>query len=163
MRGTDGMRKKVDWQKLLAPGVLVLLYVFLSVFGKNFFSWDYIVNILNASYYIGFMAIGVTFVIITGGIDLSIGTNMMCGALIGGAAYNMWGWNIWAALALAVIIPTIFGLLNGLMIAYLKLPPFIANPVRSAFEKLLPLHLHSLKTALNKLAPLNWQLINALD
>ena len=121
------MRKKADWQKLLAPGVLLLLYAFFSVFGINFFSWDYIVNILNASYYIGFMAIGVTFVIITGGIDLSIGTNMICGALIGGAAYNIWGWNIWAALALTVIIPTIFGLLNGLMVAYLKLPPFIAT------------------------------------
>lgn len=121
------MERKTDWQKMLAPGVLVLLYVFFSVFGKNFLSWDYVVNILNASYFIGFMAIGVTFVIITGGIDLSIGTNMMCGALIGGAAYNMWGWNIWAALALAVLVATIFGVFNGLMVAYLKLPPFIAT------------------------------------
>jgi ribose transport system permease protein len=121
------MNKKTEWQKLLAFGVLVLLYAFFSVFGKNFFSWEYFVNILNASYFIGFMAIGVTFVIITGGIDLSIGTNMMCGALIGGAAYNMWGWNIWAALALAVLVATVFGVLNGLMVAYLKLPPFIAT------------------------------------
>jgi ribose transport system permease protein len=121
------MFKKYSLQKLLAPGVLVLLYIFFSLFGKNFLSWDYIVNILNASYYIGFMAIGVTFVIITGGIDLSIGTNMMCGALIGGAAFNMWHWNIWAALALAVAVATTFGALNGLMIAYLRLPPFIAT------------------------------------
>ena len=75
------MNKKFDITKLLAPAVLVLLYAFFSLFGTNFFSTDYLVNILDGSYYIGFMAIWVTFVIITGGIDLSLGTNMICPAL----------------------------------------------------------------------------------
>jgi ribose transport system permease protein len=119
--------RKFELQKLLAPAVLVFLYFVFSIFGTNFFSVDYLLNILNASYYIGFMAIGVTFVIITGGIDLSLGTTMMCGALLGGAAYSMWGWNIWASLLFAVAVSTIIGLLNGIMIAYLKLPPFIAT------------------------------------
>ena len=69
--------RKFEWSKLLAPLVLVLLYIFFSIFGNNFFSKDYLINILDGSYYIGFMAIGVTFVIITGGIDLSLGTTMM--------------------------------------------------------------------------------------
>lgn len=84
--------RKFEWSKLLAPLVLVLLYIFFSIFGNNFFSKDYLINILDGSYYIGFMAIGVTFVIITGGIDLSLGTTMMCAALLGGAAYNTWQW-----------------------------------------------------------------------
>ena len=45
-----------------------------------------LVNIIDAAYYIGFISMGVTFVIISGGIDLSIGTVMMCAAIIGGTA-----------------------------------------------------------------------------
>ena len=127
MENVKSNRTKLNMQKLLAPGVLILLYVFFSIFGTNFFSIDYLINILDASYYIGFMAIGVTFVIITGGIDLSLGTTMMCGALLGGAAYNIWKWPIIAALILSVAVATIIGIMNGVFVAYLKLPPFIAT------------------------------------
>ncbi len=127
MENVKSNKVKLNMQKLLAPGVLVLLYVFFSIFGTNFFSVDYLINILDASYYIGFMAIGVTFVIITGGIDLSLGTTMMCGALLGGAAYNIWKWPIIVALVLAVVVATIIGIINGVFVAYLKLPPFIAT------------------------------------
>jgi ribose transport system permease protein len=121
------MNKKLDWQKLLAPAVLVVMYAFFSIFGKNFFTVDALVNILNASYFIGFMAIGSTFVIITGGIDLSLGTTMICGALMGAMAHSSWGWPVWAGLSLAVFTGVVIGLINGIMVAYLKLPPFIAT------------------------------------
>lgn len=121
------MKKRFDITKLLAPAVLVLLYAFFSMFGDNFFSTDYLVNILDGSYYIGFMAIGVTFVIITGGIDLSLGTNMMCAALLGGAAYNVWGWPMGWCLILVIVVATIMGSINGVLVAYLNLPPFIAT------------------------------------
>ncbi len=119
--------RKFEWSKLLAPLVLVLLYIFFSIFGNNFFSKDYLINILDGSYYIGFMAIGVTFVIITGGIDLSLGTTMMCAALLGGAAYNTWQWPMWQCLLFVVFVATVIGLINGVLIAYLNLPPFIAT------------------------------------
>ena len=119
--------RKFEWSKLLAPLVLVLLYIFFSIFGNNFFSKDYLINILDGSYYIGFMAIGVTFVIITGGIDLSLGTTMMCAALLGGAAYNTWQWPTWQCLLFVVFVATVIGLINGVLIAYLNLPPFIAT------------------------------------
>lgn len=118
---------KDSFQKLLALGALVILFIFFSIFGKNFFSVDMIINILEAAYFIGFLALGVTFVIITGGIDLSIGTVMMCGALIGGAAFIQWGLPLWAGLAIIVVVCTIFGLINGFLIARMKLPPFIAT------------------------------------
>ena len=76
-------RKPFDKQKLLAPAALVILYVFFAIFGNNFFSTYTLKTILESAYFIGFMAFGVTFVIITGGIDLSIGTVMMCSAIIG--------------------------------------------------------------------------------
>ncbi len=119
--------KKFDLTKFLAPMVLVLLYIFFSIFGNNFFSTDYLINILDGSYYIGFMAIGVTFVIITGGIDLSLGTTMMCAALLGGAAYNTWHWPMGWCLVVVLLVATIIGFLNGVMVSYLKLPPFIAT------------------------------------
>ena len=119
--------RKLNMQKLLAPAALVILYVFFSIFGKNFFGYEGFKQILQSSYYIGFMAFGVTFVIITGGIDLSIGTVMMCSAIIGGTAFTNWGWPVPLALVLVLISGLFFGLCNGLMIAKAKLPPFIAT------------------------------------
>ena len=114
-------------QKLLAPAALVILYIFFSLFGKNFFSTYTAKTILESTYYIGFIAFGVTFVIITGGIDLSIGTVMNCAALIGGTAYSMWGFPLWVALLLIPLVGLLFGVGNGFMVAKLKLPPFIAT------------------------------------
>jgi ribose transport system permease protein len=119
--------KSSGLQKFLALGTLIILYVFFSIFGNNFFSVATLINILDSSYYIGFLAIGVTFVIITGGIDLSIGTIMMCAALIGGVAYNIWHWPIAAALGLVIAVATLFGVINGILVAKLKLPSFIAT------------------------------------
>ncbi|HOP12080.1 MAG TPA: ABC transporter permease [Oscillospiraceae bacterium] len=114
-------------QKLLAFAALIVIYTFFAIFGNNFVSTSTILNILSSSYYVGFLAIGVTFVIITGGIDLSIGTVLMCSALIGALAYRDWGWPLWLALLLIVFVGTVFGLINGLLVTKLKLPPFIAT------------------------------------
>ena len=120
-------KKRFDFNKLLAPMVLIGLIAFFSIFGNNFFSLNYLINVLDASYFIGFMAIGVTFVIITGGIDLSLGTNMMCAALLGGMLYRQFGLPLWLCLIIVVLIGTTFGLFNGLMITKLGLPPFIST------------------------------------
>ncbi|MBI9108988.1 MAG: ABC transporter permease [Spirochaetales bacterium] len=119
--------KEVGMQKFLAPAALVILYVFFGLFGRNFFSYSTLVNILDSSYYIGFISIGVTFVIITGGIDLSCGTVMMCATIIGGTAYKTWGWPMGPSLILILVIATAFGFFNGIMVSRLKLPPFIAT------------------------------------
>ncbi len=119
--------KEIGMQRLLAPVALIILYIFFGLFGRNFFSFSTFVNILDASYYIGFIAIGVTFVIITGGIDLSCGTILMAAAIIGGTAYKSWGWPMWVALILIMVVATAFGFLNGIMVAWWKLPPFIAT------------------------------------
>ena len=119
-------KKKIDMQKLLAPAALVVLYVFFSFVGNNFFSIDTAKNILESSYYIGLMAFGVTFIIITGGIDLSLGTVMMCSALLGAYTFKS-GWPLLISVILTVLVGVVFGVLNGTMIAKLKLPPFIAT------------------------------------
>ena len=118
--------KKLNIQKLLAPAALVILYIFFCFFGKNFFSAGTLVSILDSTYYVGMMAFGITFVIITGGIDLSIGTNMMMSALIAGYLYTK-GVNIWLCLVVIVIIATFVGFINGTLVSRRKLPPFIAT------------------------------------
>ena len=101
--------KRFDFQKLLALGALVLIYIFFAIFGRNFFSSSYALVILGGSYYIGFLAIGVTFVIITGGIDLSIGTVMVCSSLIGSIFYNSFHLPLMLALIIVVSTGTLLG------------------------------------------------------
>ena len=126
---TNKLREKrgVNLQKLLAPLALVIVYAFFALFGRNFFSYTTLVNLLDSSYYIGFIAIGVTFVILTGGIDLSCGTIIMASTIIGGTAYKTWGWPMWLSLLLILLVSTSFGLFNGILVSRLKLPPFIAT------------------------------------
>ena len=119
--------KKIQPQKLFAFAALVILYTIFSIFGKNYLSVPTTLNILASAYFIGFLAIGVTFVIISGGIDLSIGTVMMCAALVGGMLYRDYGLPLWTCLVVVVLFGTLCGLLNGMLVTMLKLPPFIAT------------------------------------
>ncbi|MBN2852157.1 MAG: ABC transporter permease [Clostridia bacterium] len=114
-------------QKILAFTALIIIYVFFSITGNNFNSAATSLNILAASYYVGFLAIGATFVIISGGIDLSLGSLMMCSALIGGELYRDSHWPLWLCMLMMIGFATFIGLLNGLMVTKLKLPPFIAT------------------------------------
>lgn len=111
---------------ILAPAALIILYVFFGIFGRNYFSYPTLVNIINAAFYIGFIAMGETFIIITGGIDLSVGTVMMASTLIGGVALKH-GFPMVPSLILIILVGTAFGTLNGLMVALIKMPPFIAT------------------------------------
>lgn len=128
--GAPGIPDKTRFkpsQRIFALIALVVIYVFFAIFGRNFLSIESLINILDASYYIGFLAIGITFVIITGGIDLSIGTVAMCSAMIGGVAWSKWGLPFWAGLIIILVSGAVFGLMNGTLVARLKLPPFIAT------------------------------------
>ena len=127
IKNTEKQGLKIDMQKVLAPAALVILYILFAILGNNFFTWDTAENILQSAYYIGFMAFGVTFIIITGGIDLSLGTVMMCSALIGAYSFNAWGLPLGVGVIITLAIAMFFGLLNGVMIAKLGLPPFIAT------------------------------------
>ncbi len=111
---------------VLAPGALVILYLFFGAFGRNYFSYPTLVNIIDAAYYIGFISMGVTFVIISGGIDLSVGTVMMAATIIGGTALKH-GFPMVPSLILIVLVGLAFGFFNGVMVSRLKMPPFIVT------------------------------------
>lgn len=114
-------------QRIIALSCLIFLFLFFSCFGKNFLTQNSMVSLLESVYYIICLAFGMTFVISTGGIDLSIGCVAMCGALIGGVSYNQWHMPIWAALIITVLVTTAFGVLNGFLISCCKIPPFVAT------------------------------------
>lgn len=117
----------IGTQKLVAIIALVALFIFFCIAGSNFAQYSTFISILDSSYYIGFMAIGVTFVIITGGIDLSIGTVCICCSLIGGTLFNKAGLPMGLSLLITLLMGTAFGLANGLMVSIMGLPAFIAT------------------------------------
>lgn len=114
-------------QQSLAFGTLVVLILFFSIFGNNFFTWSNISGILLATAVIGILALGTTFVIITGGIDLSIGTGMTLAAVMTGVFVANLGLPVWLGVLGGVGTGVLMGLVNGLNITFLRLPPFIAT------------------------------------
>lgn len=114
-------------QKAIALSALAVLYVFFCIFGSNFASVETLISIFDSSYYTGFMAIGMTLVIISGGIDLSVGTVTVGSALVGGVAYTVWHLPMGLCLVIIVVTGTLFGCLNGFLVGKLHLPPFIAT------------------------------------
>lgn len=126
MKEIQSKLKSMGTQKLIAILALVVIYVFFAGVSKDFRSLNTLISIFDSSYYIGFMAIGVTFVIITGGIDLSIGCVLICSTLIGGTMYKS-GLPLALCLIAIIIIGGLFGLANGLMVSVMKLPAFIAT------------------------------------
>ena len=114
-------------QRLLAFGALVVLIIFFSFWSPYFFNFDNIDNILIATSVVAVLALGETFVIVTGGIDLSIGTVMTLSSVMGATAVAKWGLPVPAAILVGIGTGGLMGLINGVLIAQLKLPPFIAT------------------------------------
>jgi ribose transport system permease protein len=114
-------------QRFLAFGALVLLIIFFSFWSPFFFNFDNLNNILIATSVVAVLALGETFVIVAGGIDLSIGTVMTLSAVMGATAVAKWGLPVPAAILVGIGTGGLMGLINGVLIARMKLPPFIAT------------------------------------
>ncbi|MBR22028.1 MAG: ribose ABC transporter permease [Leifsonia sp.] len=118
---------KKGLQQSLAFGTLVVLLVFFSIASDNFFTWSNVSGILLATAVIGILALGTTFVITTGGIDLSLGTGMTLSAVMTGVVAVNLGMPLVIGVLAGIATGALIGLINGLNVAYLKLPPFIAT------------------------------------
>jgi ribose transport system permease protein len=119
---------KIDaTQKILAFGSLILLFVIFSLASPNFAKFDNIVGILLSTSVNGILAVGVTFVIVTSGIDLSVGTVMTFSAVISGVFITYWGMPIPLGILAGLAAGGLCGFVNGTTIAKMKLPPFIAT------------------------------------
>ena len=114
-------------QRLAAFGALLLLIVGFALSSPYFFTFDNIVGILIATAVNGLLAIGVTFIIITGGIDLSVGTVMTLSSVMAAVVVRRWGLPVPLGILVAVLTGSVAGFLNGVLISRMKLPPFIAT------------------------------------
>ncbi len=114
-------------QQLLAFGALILLFIVFSIASPYFFQFDNIIGILLSTAVNGLLALGVTYVIITGGIDLSIGTVMTLASVMAGVFITFWGLPIPLGILAGLATGGVCGLVNGIIIAKLKMPPFVAT------------------------------------
>jgi ribose transport system permease protein len=104
-----------------------VLLAFFSAVSPNFREMDNIVSILQATAVNGVLAIAVTFVIITSGIDLSVGTLMTFTAVMTGVVLTYWGLPLMVGVLAAIAFGALVGMTSGFIIAKMKVPPFIAT------------------------------------
>jgi ribose transport system permease protein len=114
-------------QKLLAFVSLILLFIYFSFASPAFAQMENILGILQATAVNGVLGVASTFVIITGGIDLSVGTLMTFCAVMCGVFLTDWHLPMWTGVVAAIGTGALSGAISGSLIAKLKLPPFIAT------------------------------------
>jgi len=106
---------------------LVLLFILLAIFAPNFLKVNNLINIVDQITVLGILALGATAIIITGGIDLSVGSVLGLSAMVLGWVSHDGGQPMWIAMIAAVGVGALAGAINGFAVTVAKLPPFIAT------------------------------------
>ncbi len=110
--------------------ILIAMFVLVAIFcafNPNFIDKYNILSMAQSLAPYAIMSLGVTFVIATGGIDLSIGTVCIASAVVAGKMYTTELIPLWATIPVMIGIGLLFGFINGLLVAKLKVPNFIAT------------------------------------
>ena len=111
-------------------GVMIAFFavcILFSLLNRAFFSSNNIITVLRQAGLNSIVAFGMTLVIISGGIDLSVGGVMCLSGLVAAVSYVNWGVGIVPMILIALLVGILFGLVNGLIIAFVDLPPFIVT------------------------------------
>jgi len=106
---------------------LVLLCVIFSLTTDVFLTWRNALNVIDQITVLGILAIGMTAVIVIGGIDLSVGSVLAFSMMMMGWLYQSSGVPLGLAIVAGLLVGTACGVVNGLLITKAKLPPFIAT------------------------------------
>lgn len=127
LKGKTAELFKKIWNNYSVLFVFIVLILLCSLLTPSFFTWNNFMSIFRNCSAVGVIALGMTFVIITGGIDLSVGSNFaVCGVIM----IVLQG-TVGLPLPLCILITCLFGVMigfiNGLFIAKCKLPPFIVT------------------------------------
>jgi len=113
-----------EWLLLIA--LLVEIVIF-SAISENFFTWSNFFEVTRFSVELGLLALAMTPVMVTGGIDLSVGSMMALAAVVFGAAFHDWHCSLLEAAIIALLVGGLGGGLNALAISRLNLPPLIVT------------------------------------
>ena len=114
-------------QRFIVLLVIIALVVIYMIFSPEFRKYSSILSMLDFSYYDILMAIGVTFPLITAGVDLSIGTGLVCYALVAGRLVRDYNCPVALAMLICVLFGVVVGAVNGTLIGVMGLPPFLAT------------------------------------
>ena len=114
-------------QNIIMLIATVVLFGLFTLVNPNLTDKYMILSMIQSFTPYAVMGLGVTFVIATGGIDLSLGTVTIASAVLAGKLWTMNVIPLWATIPVMMAIGTLCGLLNGLMVAKLKIPAFIAT------------------------------------
>jgi ribose transport system permease protein len=125
LRVPRGLRRHASL--MIVYGLILILGVYASLSSPNFLTERNIFNVLRTGAFLGTVAIGETFVIITGGIDLSVGSVIKLSALISAILMNGKPENIGVACLATLAMGAVIGLVNGLMITKAQIAPFIVT------------------------------------
>lgn len=106
--------------------LMILFIIGYAICGEVFIRSSNLGNVLGRASILGVIALGQTLVILTSGIDLSVASNLGL-YIAGNALFVRLGVNPLVAMIIALILPTIVGLINGLLCAYTRIPPFIVT------------------------------------
>ncbi len=106
--------------------LFVIIFVIFSLLNRRFFSFSNFENIILSASDVGIVGIGMTFVLLTGGIDLSVGATMyITGAVLALLLEN--GWSVMPAILVGVIAGTLWGIFNAFLVSRVKIIPFMVT------------------------------------
>jgi ribose transport system permease protein len=127
--GGTALRERLSGviSQLAAAGALIVVFVFLSLASPVFLSADNLFNIGVQTSYTAVIAIGMTLVIITAGIDLSVGSVAALSGVVGVVLMANAGWPVVLAILGGILAGAVCGLVNGLLVSVAGLNPFIAT------------------------------------
>jgi len=107
--------------------MFVLLFIICAMLSTEFFSWKNIGNLIRQNAGTTFMVMGMLLVILTGGIDLSVGSLVAAGSVFTAYFATTLELPILLSVVLAVLIATVLGTITGMLVAYAKMAPFVAS------------------------------------
>ena len=117
-------------QNMIIIGATIFLFIIFTIINPSYAEKSNLLTMVKSFVPYAILGLGVTFVISTGGIDLSIGTVMFASTVIAGAVVGSsttMTSNLWLTIPIMIIVGLLFGFLNGFLVAKCKLPPFIAT------------------------------------
>ena len=123
--GVNFYRTALLRQEGILAAMLVVALIGLSSQSGEFLTADNLLNQGRLMTELGLMALPMTFVMITGGIDLSVGSTLGLAAILTGYAWHDWGLPLWSTIFVALIAGTLAGFANGFVITRTGMPPLI--------------------------------------
>ena len=128
-------------QESILLGVLLIAVLTMSFTSDRFLTPANLINQTRFLCEVALLALPMTYVIILGGIDLSVGSMLALSAIVMGLSWQSFGLPLWLAVPVGILTGAIAGLLNGLVIVYLGVPPLIVTLATLAIYRGLSLGL----------------------